>query len=98
PICVALGYVRLIKDERLGSPEEREKALSRAIAALGAMWRLCEDADGFLAHHGDGTRAAMPPRMLVDRLSGLLGAGRVQSPADALRERTALRRPGGSGA
>lgn len=97
PLGVALGYVRLIKDERLGSPGEREKALSRAIAALGTMWRLCEDADGFLAHHADGTRAAMPPRTLVDRLSGLLGAGRVQPPADGMRERTTLRSRAGSG-
>jgi len=97
PLGVALGYVRLIKDERLGTPEEREKALSRAIAALGTMWRLCEDADGFLAHHADGTRTTMPPRMLVDRLSGLLGTARVQHPADGMRPKTTLRSRAGSG-
>jgi hypothetical protein len=97
PLGVALGYVRLIKDERLASPEERDKALSRAIAALGTMWRLCEDAEGFLSHHAEGTRTAMPPRTLVDRLSGLLGNGRVQPPTDGMRERTTLRSRAGSG-
>jgi len=96
PLGVALGYVRLIKDDRLGTPEEREKALSRAIAALGTMWRLCEDADGFLSHYSEAPQAAMPPRMLVDRLSGLLGTARVQHPANGMRERTTLRSRAGS--
>jgi hypothetical protein len=97
PLGVALGYVRLIKDERLGTPAEREKALSRAIAALGTMWRLCEDADGFLAHHAEMQRTPLPPRTLVDRLSGLLGTARVQHPANGIRERRTLLSRAGSG-
>jgi signal transduction histidine kinase len=49
PIGVAQGYVRLLREERLQTPEERERALSRAMDALGRIARLCDDASGFLA-------------------------------------------------
>jgi signal transduction histidine kinase len=49
PIGVAQGYVRLLQEERLQTPEERERALSRAMDALGRIARLCDDASGFLA-------------------------------------------------
>jgi len=96
PLGVALGYVRLIKDERLASPEEREKALARAITALGSMWRLCEDADGFLAQQTEGARTAMRSRTLVDRLAGRLGTGRVHQQADGMNEHRTLRSRAGS--
>jgi len=49
PIGVAQGYVRLLREERLQTPEERDRALSRAMDALGRIARLCDDASGFLA-------------------------------------------------
>lgn len=48
PLGVAQGYMRLLHEERLETPEERERALSRAMDALGRIARLCDDASGFL--------------------------------------------------
>jgi signal transduction histidine kinase len=48
PIGVAQGYIRLLREERLETPEERERAMSRAMDALGRIARLCDDASGFL--------------------------------------------------
>jgi K+-sensing histidine kinase KdpD len=55
PLGVAMGYVRLIKDDRLASAEERDRALANTIEALGRIWRLCEEAEGSLT-------AARPPK------------------------------------
>ena len=49
PLGVAQGYMRLLHEERLETPEERERALLRAMDALGRIARLCDDASGFLA-------------------------------------------------
>jgi hypothetical protein len=49
PLGVAQGYLRLLHEERLETPEERERALTRAMDALGRIARLCDDASGFLA-------------------------------------------------
>jgi signal transduction histidine kinase len=48
PVGVAQGYVRLIREERLETAEERDRALSRALDALSRIARLCDDASGFL--------------------------------------------------
>jgi len=48
PLGVAQGYMRLLHEERLETPEERERALLRAMDALGRIARLCDDASGFL--------------------------------------------------
>jgi signal transduction histidine kinase len=49
PLGVAQGYIRLLREERLETPEERERALSRSMDALGRIARLLEDASAFLA-------------------------------------------------
>jgi hypothetical protein len=41
--------MRLLREERLETPEERERALSRAMDALGRIARLCDEASDFLA-------------------------------------------------
>src|SRR5438045_1003237 len=41
--------MRLLREERLDTPDERERALSRAMDALGRIARLCDDASAFLA-------------------------------------------------
>jgi len=48
PVGVAQGYVRLIREERLGTAEERDRALARALDALSRISRLCDEASGFL--------------------------------------------------
>jgi len=49
PLGVAQGYMRLLHEERLETPEDRERALTRAMDALGRIARLCDDASSFLA-------------------------------------------------
>ena len=70
PIGVAQGYVRLLQEQRLASPEERENALARAMDALGRLSRLCNEASSFLA---DGSG---PAAVAVDAsaLTALVGA------------------------
>lgn len=48
PLGVAVGYLRLIKADQLAA-DERERALTNTIEALGRMWRLCEDAEARVA-------------------------------------------------
>jgi hypothetical protein len=79
PLGVALGYVRLIKDERLPAGEERDRALTRTLDALSRMWQLCQDADGFLSA-GAPTNAVRVP-VFVTRLEAQLGASRLMRPA-----------------
>lgn len=58
PLSVAHGYLRLIKDERLGSIEERDRALAKAMDALGRISGLCTDASAFLRAPATATAAA----------------------------------------
>jgi hypothetical protein len=92
PLGVALGYVRLIKDERLPSAEERERALARTIDALSRMWQLCQDADGFLSA-GPPTTAVRVP-VFVARLEAQLGEGRLLRPSGDAARTSALRTAG----
>jgi signal transduction histidine kinase len=92
PLGVALGYVRLIKDERLSSAEERDRALARTLDALSRMWQLCQDADGFLAA-GPPTTAVRVP-VFVARLEAQLGAGRLLRPAGDAGRTSSLRTAG----
>src|SRR4051794_36533258 len=49
PLGVAHGYLRLIRADRLPSPEERDRALAGTQDALARISRLCQDAGAFLA-------------------------------------------------
>ena len=51
PLSVAGGYLRLIKEERLTSIEDRDRALTGAIEAIRRMSRLCEEASDFGSAH-----------------------------------------------
>ena len=48
PVGVAQGYVRLLREERLDTQEERDRALLRTLDALSRIARLCDDANAFL--------------------------------------------------
>jgi signal transduction histidine kinase len=56
PLGVAQGYLRLLREQRLETPEERERALSGASEALGRISRLCDEAGRELA-----ARTEAPP-------------------------------------
>lgn len=76
PLGVAHGYLRLVRDQRLTSSEEREKALAGTQQALSTISRLCADASGFLDGGLDGE--APPVRAaagaLAERVSAVVQA------------------------
>jgi len=48
PIGVAQGYLRMMQDGRLTEAAETERAVAKALHALGQTARLCQDASDFL--------------------------------------------------
>lgn len=76
PLSVAHGYLRLIKEERLGSTEERDRALAKAMEALGRISGLCTDASAFLREPAKGLAAAplVPAARVIDLVRGRLEA------------------------
>jgi signal transduction histidine kinase len=96
PLGVAMGYVRLLKDARLATPEERERALTRTIAALGSIWRLCEEADGFLAPHFKSSPGIIRATALVERVFTRIGPSRVQRASGEAGDHLFLRTTAGA--
>jgi signal transduction histidine kinase len=72
PLGVAHGYLRLIREQRLSTSDDRERALASTQQALGRISRLCEDASAFLADPGDGARLRAGITPLVERVSAQL--------------------------
>ena len=104
PLGVAHGYLRLIRDDRLPTPEDREKAIAGTQQALSRISRLCADVGAFVAD-GDGAGAAAdadaPARataeQLVERVAELLEAQDVEvsrglAPAGSVTVGTSLDR------
>src|SRR5436190_10059613 len=58
PVGVAQGYLRLLQDQRLQTPEDRERAMARAMEALGKIARLCDEASAF-AHESPDPRTEL---------------------------------------
>ena len=48
PIGVAQGYLRMLQDGRLSEAADTERAIAKALHALGQTARLCQDAGAFL--------------------------------------------------
>ena len=61
PLSVASGYLRLIREDRLTSIEDRERALIGTLEAVRRISRLCEDASDF----GTAYDLSDQPTMLV---------------------------------
>ena len=72
PLGVAHGYLRLIREQRLTTADDRERALTGTQQALGRISRLCEDASGFLAEPAEGTTVRASASLLVARVSAQL--------------------------
>lgn len=49
PLSVAQGYLRLLRQNRLESEADRERALAQSMEALGRISRFCDDAAAFIA-------------------------------------------------
>lgn len=61
PLGVAQGYLRMLREDRLRTPEERLRAIAQAQQALDHVARLCNDA----ATLADGESTAAGRRVLV---------------------------------
>lgn len=72
PLGVAHGYLRLIREQRLTTGEDRERALASTQQALGKISRLCEDASAFLADPDGIARGRASVSLLVDRVTAQL--------------------------
>lgn len=62
PLGVAGGYLRLLREQRLSTPEDSERAIVKAQDALRMMTALCADAAEWLKPPPANT----PSRVLVD--------------------------------
>ena len=71
PLGVAHGYLRLVRTDKLPSPEDRDRALAGTQDALAKISRLCQDAGGFLEDPRPGAVRA-PARQLADRVAAVL--------------------------
>ncbi|MEQ1870786.1 MAG: hypothetical protein ABL961_12265 [Vicinamibacterales bacterium] len=49
PVGVAQGYLRLLVENRLSDPADRERALAQSLEALGRIGRLCTTAGDYLS-------------------------------------------------
>lgn len=72
PLGVAHGYLRLIREQRLTTPDDRERALASTQQALGRISRLCEDASGFLTEPADVAPVRASIGLLVGRVTAEL--------------------------
>lgn len=92
PLSVAHGYLRLLREQRLPSEEERARAVTQTAEALGRISRLCADASS-LVHSYDGAPLAgtrVPAKMLADQLS-LAVQGRLPASINGIPETGMLR-------
>jgi signal transduction histidine kinase len=60
PLGVAVGYLRMLRDQRLPDEEDRRRAVSQTVESLGNMARLCEEASAFAASVAGGTDNVRP--------------------------------------
>lgn len=104
PIGVAQGYLRMLREDRLPTPEARLRAITQAQQALDQVARLCDDAAA-VADSGpaEARRVLVPCERLVgsvrarlerepvavDAAHGLAGHVAVAGDADALADAVA---------
>jgi signal transduction histidine kinase len=84
PLGTACGYARLLREDRLPLPQDRDQALAAMQKALGGITQLCDDAGAFL---NPPTRLPGRPaevRTLVDRLAAVLGGHGIATSAGEL--------------
>ena len=72
PLGAAQGYLRLLQDNQLKTPADEERAVARALRALGDVARLCDSAGEFL----DGATSST-----VTRVSAVAFAKQVETHA-----------------
>ncbi|MGD9902033.1 MAG: histidine kinase dimerization/phospho-acceptor domain-containing protein [Vicinamibacterales bacterium] len=79
PLGVAQGYLRMLREDRLPTPEARTRAIAQTQEALDRVARLCDDA-ARLADDG----ADDPPRRTLIPSERLIGKVRARFEPDAV--------------
>jgi signal transduction histidine kinase len=69
PIGVAQGYLRLLRDQRLPTDEERDRAMTRTMDALGRLAKLCEQAGQFVGETAETFDVVVPAEDLAARVA-----------------------------
>jgi hypothetical protein len=72
PLGVAHGYVRLIRADKLPTPDDRERALAGTQDALARISRLCQDAGAFLDDPPNPAAGRAPAAQLTERVAAAL--------------------------
>jgi hypothetical protein len=67
PLGVAQGYLRLVQERHLSTPDDIHRALGKTMDALGRIGRLCEDAEAFLTDD-DPARTSITVDLLAARV------------------------------
>lgn len=77
PLSVAHGYLRLLRERRLASEAERERALAQAAESLGRISQICDDALAYAAlkAHAAGPIATVDAAEVFGQIAGHLAAG-----------------------
>jgi hypothetical protein len=97
PVGVAQGYLRLLKEQRLVTPEDRDRALAKAQEALDRVAQLCADAAALVGDTPLSAPVVVSSERLVGQIVDRLGrepvevvrrdgaAGTIAAPVDAER-------------
>lgn len=96
PMGVAQGYLRLLQEDRLATPDDRQRAIAQAQLALDRVSQLCCDAAALAEDAAPATTVTVPcegfvgrvrqrlEREPVDLTPAAIGAGAmVAVPADS---------------
>ncbi|MEZ5284603.1 MAG: hypothetical protein R2712_07310 [Vicinamibacterales bacterium] len=51
PVSVALGYLRLVREQRLSDPDMQARALQQSMESVARLSTLCEEASEYLTVH-----------------------------------------------
>jgi len=69
PIGVAQGYLRLLREQRLPTEEERDRAMTRTMDALGRLAKLCADAGQFVGEQAESFDVVIQADELAARVA-----------------------------
>jgi len=69
PIGVAQGYLRLLREQRLPTDEERDRAMTRTMDALGRLAKLCDQAGQFVGEAPESFDVVVPAGELAARVA-----------------------------
>jgi signal transduction histidine kinase len=68
PVGVAQGYLRLLREDRLPTPDERQRAITQAQQALDRVSQLCSDAAALADDTAAGTTVTVACDGFVGRI------------------------------